>query len=58
MADDNPNTAPADGSAPPDETEAAAEEEPVFTGTLFLTMVLLMLIFGFWAMMYLMLLDR
>ena len=57
MADDNPNMAPTEGSALPEET-AASEEEPVITGTLFLTMILLMLIFGFWAMMYLMLLDR
>lgn len=34
------------------------EEEPVFTGTLFLMVVLLMLIFGFWAMMYATLLER
>ena len=34
------------------------EEEPVFTGTLFFMVILLMLIFGFWAMMYATLLDR
>ena len=34
------------------------DEEPVFTGTLFLMVILLMLIFGFWAMMYGTLLDR
>lgn len=33
-------------------------EEPIFTGTLFLMVILLMLIFGFWAMMYATLLDR
>jgi len=36
----------------------APEEEPVFTGTLFLMVVLLMLIFGFWVMMYITLLNR
>lgn len=35
-----------------------SEEEPVIRGTLFLTMVLLMLIFGFWMMMYFELLNR
>lgn len=40
-------------SEPPDE-----QEEPVVTGTVFLTLILLMMIFGFWALMYLTLLDR
>ena len=34
------------------------EEEPVVTGTIFLTLILLMMIFGFWAMMYYELLNR
>jgi hypothetical protein len=34
------------------------DEEPIFTGTLFLMVLLLMLIFGFWAMMYVTLLNR
>lgn len=34
------------------------EEEPVFTGTLFLMVLFLMLIFGFWGMMYVTLLNR
>lgn len=38
-------------------TSTHAEEEPILRGTIFLTIVLLMLIFGFWIMMYLMLLD-
>ncbi len=50
--------APATGSADPADTELSKEEEPVTTGTLFLTMILLMLIFGFWIIMYVMLLDR
>ncbi|NNE45855.1 MAG: cytochrome c oxidase subunit 2A [Rhodothermales bacterium] len=35
-----------------------ADQEPVVTGTLFLTMIFLMMIFGFWALMYMTLLDR
>jgi flagellar biogenesis protein FliO len=42
-------------SEPPPEAE---NEEPTFTGTLFLMAILLMLIFGFWVMMYLTLLER
>ncbi len=34
------------------------EEEPVVTGTLFMMLLFLMLIFGFWMMMYLILLNR
>jgi hypothetical protein len=48
-------------SAPPGSEGAIAElaeEEPVTTGTLFLTLILLMMIFGFWAMMYGVLLQR
>jgi hypothetical protein len=51
-------TAPATGSADPRETELTPEEEPVTTGTLFLMIVFLMLIFGFWALLYGMLLHR
>lgn len=39
-------------------TELATEEEPVVTGTLFLTLVFLMMIFGFWILFYITLLDR
>ena len=39
------------------ETEPA-EEEPVITGTLFLNTLILIMIFGFWVMMYLTLLER
>jgi hypothetical protein len=53
-----PAPVPATGSADPRATELDAEEEPVTTGTLFLTLILLMLIFGFWAMMYGILLHR
>lgn len=50
-----PPTAP---TTPEAEPTLPPEEQPVVTGTLFLTLVLLMLIFGFWAMMYLILLGR
>lgn len=33
-------------------------DEPDTTGTVFLTLILLMLIFGFWAMMYVILIDQ
>jgi hypothetical protein len=42
----------------PASTSDAEEPEPVFTGTLFLMVILLMLIFGFWVMMYLTMLER
>ena len=45
-------------ASPADEPSLPPEEQPVVTGTLFLTLLLLMLIFGFWAMMYLVLLER
>ena len=51
-------TAPATGTADPARTEMAPEEEPVTTGTLFLTMIMLMIIGAVWVIMYIMLLDR
>ena len=51
MEDDVSHIVEKDAGIPPD-------EEPVFTGTLFLMVILLMLIFGFWAMMYATLLNR
>ena len=50
--------APSTGSPSPKDTELSKEEEPEVKGTLFLTGILLMLIFGFWALMYLSMLDR
>ncbi|MEZ5332850.1 MAG: cytochrome c oxidase subunit 2A [Thermoanaerobaculia bacterium] len=38
--------------------ERAPEEEPDIRGTLFFSVVFLMLIFGFWGVAYLMLLNR
>jgi flagellar biogenesis protein FliO len=46
------------GSGDPRDTELAPEEEPVTTGTLFLTIVLLMIIGGIWVVMYGFLLGR
>lgn len=50
--------AAATGSPFEDDTELTDEEEPIATGTLFLTVVLLMLIFGVWVTMYGFLLNR
>lgn len=58
MAKDAPRTAPATGTSDPEQTELAPEEEPETSGTLFLTLVLLMIIFGLWVLVYLMLLNR
>jgi hypothetical protein len=49
---------PATGSADPARTEMTPEEEPNASGTLFLMVIFLMLIFGFWAILYVMLLNR
>lgn len=63
--DDRPYTpergmapAPATGTADARLTELSAEEEPVTTGTLFLMLVFLMMIAGFWGLMYVTLLHR
>ena len=50
--------APATGSPRPDRTELAPDEEPSTPGTLFLSVILLMIIAGFWIIIYLRLLDR
>lgn len=57
MAHEKPS-APATGSTDPDDTELRPEEEPNTTGTLFLMIIFLMMIFGFWALMYTLLLNR
>ncbi len=41
-----------------DPEDSASEEEPVITGTLFLNTLILIMIFGFWVMMYFTLLGR
>ena len=58
MAEPSADRAPATGSRSPRDTEIASEEEPVVTGALFLSMVLLMLIAGAWVVMFLELVDR
>jgi hypothetical protein len=57
MADDRPR-APATGSTSPRETELAEDEEPIVVGALFLSMVMLILIAGAWAVMFVTLLGR
>lgn len=51
-------SAPATGSTDPKDTELRPEEEPIVTGTLFLSLLFLMMVFGFWLMMYLIMLNR
>ena len=46
------------GGNDPGATELAPEEEPVVTGTLFLTMIILMLIGAVWAVAYYLLVKR
>jgi hypothetical protein len=53
-----PVSAPATGSADPRDTELARGEEPITTGTLFLTIILLMIIGGIWVVAYGFLLNR
>ena len=50
--------APATGASDPRLTEVAPEEEPSTPGTLFLCVILLMIVAGFWIIIYLRLLDR
>jgi hypothetical protein len=45
-------TAPATGTDRPEATQLAPDEEPTTTGTLFLTMILLMIIGGIWVIVY------
>jgi hypothetical protein len=51
-------TAPGTGSADPAKTELGPGEEPVATGTLFLTMLILMLIGAIWVIVYARLINR
>lgn len=50
--------ASATGAADARLTELGREEEPVTTGTLFLVLMFLMMIAGFWGLMYVTLLHR
>lgn len=54
----HPPDHPGLGSTDPRETELAPEEEPVTTGTLFLTMIILMIIGAIWITIYLRLVGR
>ena len=51
-------TAPATGTTDPEATHVQPVEEPNTSGTLFFTLFLLMIIFGFWVVMYYELLSR
>jgi hypothetical protein len=53
-----PAPAPGTGSADPRATELAKQEEPPIPGTLFLTIVLLMIIGGVWIVAFVFLLGR
>ena len=57
MADDQPR-APSTGSTSPRGTEIATEEEPLVVGALFLSMVMLILIAGAWAVMFWTMVER
>lgn len=50
--------APAAGAADARLAEPGQEEEPVTTGTLFLMLMFLMMIAGFWGLMYATVLHR
>ena len=56
--DQDAGTAPATGTAHPDESELHPDEEPRTTGTLFLTTLILMVIGAVWIVMYSLLLRR
>lgn len=51
-------TAPATGTHDQEATHVQPVEEPNTAGTLFFTLFLLMVIFGFWVVMYVELLNR
>jgi len=59
MTQDDPGTrVPPTSTNDGDPTELTPAEEPVFTGTVFLTFVLLVVIGGVWVVMYRLLLNR
>ncbi len=57
MTPDDP-PAPATAAVEPRQTELTPEEEPVVTGTLFLTMLILTVIGAVWIVVYSLLLHR
>lgn len=58
IEEDRTTRAPATGTSDPRVTDPSPAEEPVVTGTLFLTFVLLVVIAGVWVVMYRLLLNR
>lgn len=56
--EDRTTRAPAPGTNDSRATDLSPAEEPVVTGTLFLTFVLLVVIAGVWVVMYRLLLNR
>lgn len=50
--------APATGSTDPQKTDLEPATEPVVTGSLFLTLLILVIIGGVWVIMYRLLLNR
>ena len=52
------NVEPGPGTTEPQKADLQPEEEPIVSGTIFLTLIILMLIFGFWIIMYITLLNR
>jgi len=56
MSDEPPT--PAIGAPDPGQTQLTPEEEPVVTGTLFLTMLILTVIGAVWIVVYSLLLHR
>ncbi len=58
MAAQSPDMAPDSDAPVGDIDEGPTEPEPNTTGTVFLTLVFLMMCFGMWVVMYIMLLNR
>jgi hypothetical protein len=59
MTNEDPTTSsPATGTNDPGATDFTPADEPVVTGTLFLTFLLLVVIGGVWVVVYRLLLNR
>jgi len=54
----SPDLAPATGVDPAAEHDPSSEETPIVTGTLVISMVFMMMVFGFWITVYYTLLHR
>ena len=57
MKDVSPQNAATARSLDVEEADQSSEQEPILAGTLFLTLIFLMMIFGFWIVMYITLLN-